>query len=64
MISCIFDAKEYKKFNMNTKKLRLSMYFVAFFVYFLYKSLDHPSLFRLQPLFLFTNLHDYLASAF
>ena len=40
------------------------MYFVAFFVYFLYKSLDHPSLFRLQPLFLFTNLHDYLASAF
>ena len=33
-------------------------------LYFLYKSLDHPSLSRLQPLFQFTNPHDFFANAF
>ena len=33
-------------------------------LYFLYKSLDHPSLFRLQSSFRFTTSHDYLVTAF
>jgi len=47
-----------------TKSIKLYRISIFLTQLFLYKSLDHPSLFGLQPLLRFTNPHDYFASAF